>query len=83
VRELKTWISEETGPGATIEALMSVAPYFRISSERAKTILAEVESAVAGWRGQGKVIGMTATELDKFADAFEHKERQAAQRMMA
>jgi serine/threonine-protein kinase HipA len=83
VRELKTWISEETGPGATIEALMSVAPYFRISSERAKTILAEVESAVAGWRGQGKAIGMTTTELDKFADAFEHKERQAAQRMMA
>ena len=28
VRELKTWISPETGPDATIDALMSVTPYF-------------------------------------------------------
>ena len=31
VREMKTWISEETGPEATIEALLSVIPYFQIS----------------------------------------------------
>jgi len=83
VREFKTWISEETGPNATIDALMSVAPYFRIALARAKTILAEVESAVATWRKQGKALGMTSAELDQFADAFEHEERQAAQRAAA
>ena len=35
LRELKTWVSEETGPEATIEALLSVLPYFRISRVRA------------------------------------------------
>ena len=82
-RELKTWISEEAGPEATIDALMSVAPYFRIAPARVKIILAEVEGAVASWRKQGKAIGMTSTELDQFADAFEHKERQAIRRAMA
>ena len=45
VRELKTWISEEAGPDATVEGLMSVIPYFRISPTRAQEILGEVERA--------------------------------------
>ncbi len=79
VRELKTWVSEDAGPEATIEALMSVTSYFRITSTRAKAILAEVESAVATWREEGRALGMTSNDLESFADAFEHKERQAAQ----
>mgnify|MGYP002784474237 FL=1 len=79
-RELKTWISSETGPEATIDALMSVTAYFRISEDRARTILAEVEGAVSGWRDEARALGMTAEDLDAFADAFEHKERAAAQR---
>lgn len=83
LRELKTWISEETGPEATIDALMSAAAYFRISGPRAGAILAEVEAAVAKWRDEGALLGMTRQELDQFADAFEHREREAARRMMA
>ncbi len=79
LRELKTWISEDAGPEATIEALMSVTAYFRILPGRAKTILAEVEKAVATWRDEGRALGMTAVELESFSDAFEHDERQAAQ----
>jgi len=74
-RELKTWISEETGPEATVEALLSVAPYFRISSVRARSILDEVERAVAGWRDLGRGLGMSDIELDQVAEAFEHDER--------
>jgi serine/threonine-protein kinase HipA len=81
MRELKTWISEETGPEATIDALMSVIGYFRIAKSRAGEIVAEVEAAVARWREEGAVIGMTAGELDQFADAFEHVERTAAQKV--
>jgi serine/threonine-protein kinase HipA len=69
-RELKTWISPDTGPEASLTALRSVAPYFRISKTQADTILAEVTTAVAKWRSVGTSLGMSPTELDAFADAF-------------
>jgi serine/threonine-protein kinase HipA len=78
VRELKTWISEETGPQATIAALSSVAPYFKLSRTRAHQIVTEVERAVATWRDQGRALGMTDAELELFAPSFEHPERAAA-----
>ena len=82
VRELKTWISEETGPEATIEALLSVIAYFRIPVQRAKEILREIEHTLSGWCEEGKALGMTDRELDQFSDAFEHSERKAAQRAL-
>lgn len=80
VRELKTWISENTGPEATIEALLSVLPYFQISRERANEILSRIERALSQWRQTGLALGMTNQELDQFADAFEHSERAAGRR---
>lgn len=77
-RELKTWVSQDTGPEATIEALLSVIAYFRIAPKRAKEILQEVERAVSGWRKLGRSLGLTDRELNAFADAFEHSEREAA-----
>ena len=77
IRELKTWISEDAGPAATIDGLMSVTPYFRIPSKKAKHILREVEAAVASWRETGRSLGLSEAELDQFADAFEHSEREA------
>ena len=82
VRELKTWVSEEAGPEATIEALMSVVPYFRLTQARAKAILAEVEYGVAAWRDEGRALGMTEVELESFADAFEHGERVVGRRVI-
>lgn len=79
-RELKTWVSEDAGPEAMIEALMSVLPYFRIAAPRAREILGEVERAVSQWRAVGRGLGMSPSELDQFADAFEHDERDAARR---
>jgi serine/threonine-protein kinase HipA len=78
IRELKTWISEETGPEASIDALMSAAPYFRIERSMAIRILSDVEHAVSRWRQVGHSIGMSNRELDQFADAFEHRERKAS-----
>ncbi|HWA25052.1 MAG TPA: type II toxin-antitoxin system HipA family toxin [Lacunisphaera sp.] len=80
-RELKTWLSADVGPEATIEALMSVTAYFRLPLARAKAILRKVEHAVAGWRDAGQALGMSARDLEDFADAFEHPERAAAQRL--
>lgn len=81
VRELKTWISEDTGPTASIESLMSVAPYFRIDEKRARRMIDDVEQAVDRWREEGRSLGMTTVELDQFADAFEHEERDAARKL--
>lgn len=83
VRELKTWISEDAGPEASIDALMSVIAYFRIANARAKEILGQVEAAVARWREEGRALGMTANELEQFVDAFEHGERAAARKLSA
>lgn len=77
-RELKTWISEDTGPDATIAALMSVRSYFQLGEARAAQILGEVEAAVERWRDEGRALGMTNAELDAFTEAFEHDERRAA-----
>jgi len=80
VRELKTWISEDAGPEMTIDALMSVIAYFRIKPARAKEILSEVARAVDNWHGVGRGLGMSDEELEPFADAFEHSERDAAKK---
>lgn len=69
-RELKTWISHDTGPDTSLDALRSVAPYFRIKPPQSEAIIGEVAAAVARWRQVGTRIGMTAGELDAFADAF-------------
>jgi serine/threonine-protein kinase HipA len=83
-RELKTWISEDTGPDASIAALWSVQKYFNISLARAKAILGEVESAVARWREVGRVDAhMSNEELSEFEDAFEHSERPAARALVS
>lgn len=78
VRELKTWISEDSGPEASIDALMAVTPYFRIDQRTARRILGEVERAVSLWREVGRTLGMLDRELEPFAGAFEHPERNAA-----
>lgn len=80
VRELKTWISAAAGPDATIDALLSVITYFKIDKRRAKQILGDVVRAVAQWRTQARALGMSAADIDAYADAFEHEERAAAQR---
>ncbi len=82
VRELKTWISEDAGPEATIDALMSVLPYFRITQARAKVILQEVEHAVASWHDEARSLRMNAIDLENFADAFEHGQRLRVRRLI-
>lgn len=77
-RELKTWISEQSGPSASIDSLMSICAYCRIDADKARHILSTVELAVAKWRARGRSIGMSDAELDQFVDAFEHRERKAA-----
>jgi serine/threonine-protein kinase HipA len=70
VRALKTWISHDTGPATSLDELRAVAPYFRIKTPRARTIVSEVRTTIAKWRAVGSRLGMTAKELDAFKEAF-------------
>jgi len=40
--------------------------------------LVQVEKATANWHKEGRTLKMSDSELDQFADAFEHTERNAA-----
>ena len=51
--------SEETGPEATNEALLSVIACFRIPLARAKQIQGETQRAISGWRDEGQALGIT------------------------
>jgi serine/threonine-protein kinase HipA len=82
-RELKTWITADTGPAATIDALLSATKYFAIQPSRAQDILKEVERAVSQWEIVGRELGMSEIDLAQFADAFEHPQREAARKALA
>lgn len=82
IRELKTWISEDTGPAATIDGLLSVTTYFRISDAKAKDILRDIEHSLSAWRKEASNLGMTKHEIEQFAEAFEHPERIVAQKAL-
>ena len=45
--------------------------------------MSDVTHAVNGWRKTGQSIGMSEEELETFADAFEHCECAAVQRLEA
>jgi serine/threonine-protein kinase HipA len=66
----------------TIEAVMSGIAYFHIPPARAKEILGEVSRAEDDCRKTGRGIGMTDFEPEPFADAFEHRERDAARKLL-
>lgn len=80
VREMKTWITEDAGPDASVAALMDAAPYFQLTPGRAREILLRVETAVSRWRDRAQSLGMTQLETEEFAEAFEHVERDVARR---
>lgn len=83
-RTLKTWISEDSGPEASIDAVMGAARYFGLTNVRAGEILGEVVGAVEGWRrvAMGPDVGMTAREIEQFTDAFDHEESAAARKLV-
>ena len=72
--ELKTWISEDSGPTASLSALRAATPYFRISTTSASAWISDTQKIVASWRAVGAELGMTPAELNPFAEAFAHAE---------
>jgi serine/threonine-protein kinase HipA len=63
---------------ASIDTLMGVGDYFRLSTQEAVDVLAEVTSAVEHWRATAASHGLRQAEIEAMAPAFEHAERDRA-----
>jgi serine/threonine-protein kinase HipA len=83
-RELKTWLTEESGPSGSVEDALAAAGYFHLTRDAALEALGKVYRAVSAWRevARSKEVGMTAAEADAFEPAFEHAELAAARRLL-
>ncbi len=64
---------------ASIQALMSVAPFFRLDEEDAVHVLGEVLNATLRWRDAAAAREISRAEIDDMAWAFAHTETQVAQ----
>ena len=78
-RVLTTAIDLEDGT-ASFERAMEVADYFELDVKTARGIAAEVGRSVAAWRYEASSLGLSESEIDRMASAFEHEDLQAALR---
>jgi len=69
-RELTTWITEE-GPDAELDIARRAAPYFALKEDQSDAILAEVTTALQGWRNTARQMGMSAADIAAYATAIQ------------
>ena len=76
-RVLATAIDLDDGT-ASLDRAMDVAGYFELDAETARGIAAEVGQAVTTWRNEATRLGLSPSEIDRMASAFEHADLRAA-----
>jgi serine/threonine-protein kinase HipA len=59
-------------PEASLELALEVAPYFELDDEAARSIAAEVGTAVSGWRREAQRLGLDNAACERLKTAFEH-----------
>jgi serine/threonine-protein kinase HipA len=63
---------------ASLKLAYEVAPYFELRTPEARTIAREVGRAVASWRDQAEGFGLSRSECERMASAFEHDDLKLA-----
>jgi len=63
---------------ASLDLALSVADYFDLKPDQAKSIAAEVGIAVSGWRREAKKAGIADSEINRMASAFDHEDLRKA-----
>jgi serine/threonine-protein kinase HipA len=76
-RILSTTIDLDDGT-ASLKLALQVADYFELREDEAHKIAGQVGKAVATWRKQAAKLGLTPSEIDRMASAFEHEDLRAA-----
>jgi serine/threonine-protein kinase HipA len=72
-RVLTTAITEDD-TAASLDLVFTVAGYFEVTDERARTIAKEVAASASGWRAEAARQGITRPHIERMASAFEHKD---------
>lgn len=67
---------------ADIDLLMGVANYFRLSGDSARSELRTVIGAVDQWRDVARRTGLTSSEVERMAPAFERDQAIVARRLV-
>jgi serine/threonine-protein kinase HipA len=57
---------------ASLDLALSVAEYFNLTSDRAKTLAKDVATAVAPWRREATGLGISRAEIERMSSAFDH-----------
>jgi serine/threonine-protein kinase HipA len=76
-RILTTAIDLDDGT-ASLDLALEVAEYFELTAEAAHAIASEVGQAVADWSNAAAAVGLTRTEIDRMASAFDHEDLKKA-----
>ena len=66
---------------ASLDLALSVAEYFDLKLDQAKSIAAEVGIAVSGWRREAKKAGIADSEINRMASAFDHEDLRKATKL--
>ena len=78
-RELKTPISEFSGPEASIEALIEHAEFFDLSEDTASDIVHSTARTIAdSWEPLAQKLGLDREDVRTYRPAFEHNEMDKA-----
>lgn len=72
-RILTTAINEDDTT-ASLQVALDTANYFGLAAKNARAIAAEVGAAVARWRNEAEALGLTKSQTDRMASAFEHED---------
>ena len=76
-RILTTAINEDDGT-ASLALALDVAAYFELDAGKAREIAAQVGKVVSKWRNVAARHGLTKSETDRMASAFEHADLKMA-----
>jgi serine/threonine-protein kinase HipA len=76
-RVLSTAINEADNT-ASFALAMEVASYFELDDKKARAIAKRVGAAVSTWRDEAARHGLSKTEIDRMASAFEHDDLKLA-----
>ena len=76
-RVLATAIDLDDGT-ASLDLALDVAGYFELNGAEARRIAREVGKAVGGWSETGRRLGLTSSQIDRVASAFEHDDLRKA-----
>lgn len=76
-RVLTTAIDLEDGT-CSLDLLQEACGFYGLGLKQARTIVAEVAAATAGWRQVAQSLGARSAEIERMASAFEHEDAQRA-----